>query len=253
MLPPEALENTGIDYWLNFIEQAAANAERAGPQQSSSSAPSAPQRPIYMQKPIGIGEKPMKRPTSIRDEMLLQDTGDDEDTVAPNDAHLGQRQPSMSGSSHSSKPDGADGTSSSCTTILHISNYRFSDITAMRQVHGAHLRRRLRVSGTSDRRRSVQASRDISAIVFGRRLSRVERTTSGRWDSSRRRRKLCVRWRSTNCSIITRSRQGRSTRVCLQFADVLHSRAVTCAHPKCFTANQSWHAIETATGKVGGR
>ena len=66
MIPPEFLQDTGIDYWLNFIESAAhASAEKN---------PGSSEEDTHAHRPIKIGEKPSKGPNSIRDEII--DDGD---------------------------------------------------------------------------------------------------------------------------------------------------------------------------------
>ena len=68
-IPPEFLQDTGIDYWLNFIESAApASADKDHTNTASSTYDDDRDRTHI--RPIKIGEKPSKAINSIRDEII---------------------------------------------------------------------------------------------------------------------------------------------------------------------------------------
>lgn len=85
LLPPEALQDTGIMYWLNFIEQAAQQSQQD--QAGGSSDGLHHYHPVHVpdgdQRPLRIGEKPAKTgPNSIRDELIM-DEGESPDDGDP--------------------------------------------------------------------------------------------------------------------------------------------------------------------------
>lgn len=115
LLPNDMIENAGIDYWLNFIEQAAANKDRSQHDRDRESPGHANQPPPgqghnFMRGPlsgmppppsggysgpINIGDKPSgsrRPPTSIRDELLMansdEDSGEEETGMDVLDGHF---------------------------------------------------------------------------------------------------------------------------------------------------------------------
>ena len=101
LLPPELMQDTGIEYWLNFIEHAAHQNEQEAARKKMQMYDDYD----HQSEPasVGIGEKPKKMgPNSIRDELMLDGSESDPENPETHDPDRGgnrHRQPAMSPSS----------------------------------------------------------------------------------------------------------------------------------------------------------
>lgn len=151
LLPPELMQDTGIEYWLNFIEQAAVQNE------ASSDAPQKylqhrhpPSHDHYSDKyesgSVGIGEKPAKTgPNSIRDELMLDGTeSDPENPESPlsntdRNGHERHRQASMSSSaSHASTAEKGSDTAPRCdkfTSHICVDDFEYPEQAIVDEIY----------------------------------------------------------------------------------------------------------------------
>ena len=140
LLPPEALQDTGIMYWLNFIEQAAQQS-----QQDPSNEGLHQYHPVHVpdgdQRPIMIGEKPSKTgPNSIRDELIMDDgeTTEEEGDPFERSRKVVGKLTSNKGSDESASEHQSDATAPRCdkfTASICVDDFEYPEQAIVDEIY----------------------------------------------------------------------------------------------------------------------